>query len=171
VTSHVRELRRRLGRHGARIETVRGVGYHYAAGGPAPAGAAPPARVRLLFLEAGNACWSQVAEAFARLLGMGRAKVASAGASPWAAVHPEAARAMWEVGYDLARHRPKAPEALPGGDYDLAVVLGGAGGPLPARARRREDWGLPDPEGLTEEGFRAVRDWIERKVEKFLGQL
>jgi protein-tyrosine-phosphatase len=36
------------------------------------------------------------------------------------------------------------------------------------RARRREDWNIPDPKELPAEEFRAVRDLIEEKVKALL---
>jgi protein-tyrosine-phosphatase len=39
------------------------------------------------------------------------------------------------------------------------------------RARRREDWDIPDPKDLPADEFRAVRDLIERKVKSLLSTL
>jgi hypothetical protein len=78
---------------------------------------------------------------------------------------------MWEVGYDLAPHRPKAPDDLPDGEFDVAVLMGRGAGAPPARARRSERWALPSPERLPPERFREVRDLIELRVERLLGRL
>ena len=39
------------------------------------------------------------------------------------------------------------------------------------RARRREDWDIPDPKELPPEQFREVRDLIEGKVKDLLSRL
>jgi protein-tyrosine-phosphatase len=38
-------------------------------------------------------------------------------------------------------------------------------------ARRREEWGIPDPKELPPEQYREVRDLIERKVKELLASL
>lgn len=38
-------------------------------------------------------------------------------------------------------------------------------------ARIREDWALPDPKHMDDEGYRAVRDTIEAKVRELLARL
>jgi protein-tyrosine-phosphatase len=54
---------------------------------------------------------------------------------------------------------------------DVAVTMG-CGDACPAvRARRREDWEIPDPRDLDEEGVRRVRDEIERRVKDLLASL
>ena len=38
-------------------------------------------------------------------------------------------------------------------------------------ARRREDWALPDPKHMDDDGYRAVRDEISRARESAAGEL
>jgi protein-tyrosine-phosphatase len=38
-------------------------------------------------------------------------------------------------------------------------------------ARIREDWALPDPKHLDDDGYRAVRDEIARRVDALLDAL
>ena len=53
----------------------------------------------------------------------------------------------------------------------MAVTMGcGDACPL-VRARRREEWQIPDPKELPDGDFRAVRDLIERKVKELLATL
>jgi protein-tyrosine-phosphatase len=47
---------------------------------------------------------------------------------------------------------------------------GDEGCPL-VRARRREEWDIPDPKHLPPDEFRAVADVIEQKVKSLLTQL
>jgi arsenate reductase (thioredoxin) len=53
----------------------------------------------------------------------------------------------------------------------VAVTMGcGDYCPL-VRATRREDWNIPDPKDMTDDGFCEVRDLIERKVKELLASL
>ena len=126
---------------------------------------------RVLFVCVENANRSQMAEAFAHIHGGGRVEAFSAGSRPAGRINPRAVEAMREVGYDLTRHRSRSLAEIPDGEYDVAVTLGcGDECPL-VRARRREDWGIPDPKEMPPEQFRAVRDLIEQKVKALLAGL
>ena len=39
---------------------------------------------------------------------------------------------------------------------------------LLVRAKRREEWNVPDPKGLPPDRFREIRDLIEKKVKELL---
>jgi protein-tyrosine-phosphatase len=126
---------------------------------------------RILFVCVENSCRSQIAEAFARLHGSAGVEAHSAGSRPSGGVNPRAVAAMRELGYDLERHASKSLEEIPEGEYDVAVTMGcGDACPL-VRARRREDWGIPDPREMPPDEFRAVRDQIERRVLELLRSL
>ena len=77
---------------------------------------------------------------------------------------------MAELGYDLGTHRSKSL-ADAQGEYD-AVVTMGCGDECPwVPAKRREDWALPDPRELDDDGYRAVRDEIAARVRALLAVL
>jgi len=127
--------------------------------------------VAVLFVCVENANRSQMAEAFARMLGGDAVTACSAGSRPSGRVNPRAVQFMREVGYDLSVHESKSVEALAGQQFDAAVTMG-CGDACPAvRARRREDWPLTDPKELSDEGFRAVRDEIRARVAGLLERL
>lgn len=112
-----------------------------------------------------------MAEAFARLHGGGRIEAYSAGSRPSGVVYPRAIQFMSEKGYDLATHESKSLTSIPDVEYDAAVTMGcGDACPL-VRAKRREDWNIPDPKALPDEDFRTVRDLIETKVVELLRRL
>jgi protein-tyrosine-phosphatase len=112
-----------------------------------------------------------MAEAFARRHGGDRVEAHSSGSRPSGRVNPRAVEFMREVGYDLEAHRSKALTEIPDVEYDVAVTMGcGDECPL-VRARRREDWGIPDPKHLPPDEFRAVRDLIETRVRDLLARL
>ena len=127
--------------------------------------------VRLLFICFENSCRSQMAEAFARMLGPQGIEAFSAGSRPSGVVNPTAIRVMAEVGYDLGTHRSKTVGEVPAGPFDVVVSMGcGDGCPL-VPARRREEWEIPDPKEMALSEFRGVRDRIEMEVSKLLKSL
>lgn len=112
-----------------------------------------------------------MAEAFARVDGRGRVKAHSAGSDPSGRVNPRAEAFMREVGYDLGGHRSKSVEELTGMEFE-AVVSMGCGDACPhLQARRRLEWDIPDPQELSDTGFREVRDRIQEQVRDLLAGL
>lgn len=127
--------------------------------------------LRLLFVCVENSNRSQMAEAFARLLGGERVEPYSAGSRPSGTVNPRAIAAMSEVGYDLSVHRSKSLAEIPLVQF-AAVVTMGCGDACPSvPATLREDWALPDPRALPPEEFRQVRDAIRQRVSDLLTRL
>jgi len=128
------------------------------------------ARPRLLFVCIENSNRSQMAEAFARLHGGDRVQAFSAGSRPSGRINPKAVRFMAELGYDLSAHASKSLDEVEG-EFD-AVVTMGCGDECPwIPAKRREDWALPDPRDMDDDGYRAVRDDIGRRVKALLDSL
>ncbi|HET6912387.1 MAG TPA: arsenate reductase ArsC [Rhodanobacteraceae bacterium] len=126
---------------------------------------------RVLFVCVENACRSQMAEAFARRLGVGRFEAYSAGSRPAGGVNPRAAAFMAERGYDLSAHGSKPLSAFEGQSFDEVVTMG-CGDACPwLPAARHVDWALPDPKALSDDEFRMVRDEIERRVQRLLLEL
>ena len=124
--------------------------------------------IHLLFVCVENSCRSQIAEGFARTLGKDRVSAWSAGSHPSGAVHPRAVAFMRETGIDLSSQHSKGLEALPDVEWDYVVTMG-CGDACPVLpARHRLDWNLADPKTLDDEGFRAVRDDIARRVRELL---
>ena len=128
-------------------------------------------RKRVLFVCVENCNRSQMAEALARLYGAGQVEAFSAGCRPAASVHPKAVAAMWELGYDLTRHRAKALSDLPDVEFDVAVTMGCGESCPPLRARVREDWDVPCPKAMPPGQFRGVRDLIGEKAKALLAGL
>ena len=125
---------------------------------------------RILFVCIENANRSQMAEAFARIHGGDRVEALSAGSKPSGRINPKAIRFMWELGYDLSVHESKSLDDIHG-EFD-AVVTMGCGDDCPwVPARRREDWALPDPKHMDDDGYRAVRDEIAARVKALIAAL
>lgn len=126
---------------------------------------------RILFVCVENSCRSQIAEAFARMHGGSVVEPYSAGSKPSGQVNPQAIESMRELGYDLSRHGSKPLSEIPAIEYDIAVTMGCGEACPNVRARKREDWNIPDPKAMAPEEFRAVRDQIEQKVKELLVRL
>ena len=126
---------------------------------------------RVLFVCVENANRSQMAEAFARILGGEAVEAYSAGSRPSGVVNPKAVAAMRELGYDLSAHGSKSLLELPDVAFDFVATMGcGDACPL-VRAGRRADWTIPDPKHLPPDELRAVRDLIRDKVQAALSEL
>lgn len=126
---------------------------------------------RILFVCVENANRSQMAEAFARMHGGERVAAYSAGSRPSSRINPKAIASMRELGYDLSRHRCKSLGEIPDVEYDFVATMG-CGDACPwVRAKRREDWQIPDPKDLPPEAFREARDLIEEQVRRLLKDL
>jgi protein-tyrosine-phosphatase len=119
---------------------------------------------KLLFVCIENSCRSQMAEAFARIHGGERVEAFSAGSRPSGVVNPKAIESMREIGYDLSEHRSKSLDDLPDAEWDFVATMG-CGDECPLiKAKRREDWQIPDPKNMDADKFRRVRDEIDSKV-------
>jgi arsenate reductase len=124
---------------------------------------------RVVFICVENSNRSQMAEAFARMIG--GVEATSAGSRPSGKVNPKAIAAMRELGYDLLAHRSKSLAELPDATFDVAITMG-CGDECPnLRAARREDWNISDPREMSPDEFRAIRDLIGAKVEQLLADL
>lgn len=126
---------------------------------------------RLLFVCVENSCRSQIAEAFARIHGDAEVEIYSAGSRPSGKVNRKATESMREIGYDLTKHDSKSLEEIPNVEFDFVATMG-CGDECPSvRAKRREDWQIPDPKDLPLDEFRETRELIEQKVKDVLSKL
>ena len=129
------------------------------------------ANKNLLFVCVQNSNRSQMAEAFARIHGAQDFEAYSAGSQPSGEINPKAIAAMREIGYDLSKHKSKSLEEIPQVEYDFVATMG-CGDACPfVRAKRREDWQIPDPKNLPPAEFNKIRDLIEQKVRNVLSTL
>ena len=118
----------------------------------------------VLFVCVENSCRSQMAEAFAKMLGAGVIDAYSSGSRPSGKVNEKAIASMKEVGYDLSSHRSKALADIPPIEYDVVVTMG-CGDECPVvRAKQRLEWNIPDPKQMDMKQFSEIRDRIRAKV-------
>ncbi len=126
---------------------------------------------RVLFVCVENANRSQMAEAFARILGGAAIEPYSAGSRPSGMVNPKAVAAMRELGYDLSVHGSKSLDELPDVTFDFVATMGCGDACPMVRTRQRADWSIPDPKDLPPDEFRGIRDLIRDKVRTTLNEL
>jgi arsenate reductase (thioredoxin) len=125
----------------------------------------------VLFVCVGNAGRSQMAAALLDLHAAGRVRVLSAGSEPADAVHPAVLEVMAERGVDLHDAVPKRLEEEAVREADVVVTMG-CGDACPVYpGKRYEDWELPDPAGKSVDEVRPIRDEIDRRVRRLLGEL
>ena len=105
-----------------------------------------------------------MAEGFARHHGKDKVEAYSAGSEPSGTVNPTAVKAMAEKGVDLTKNRSKSLDDLPHTEWDWVVTMGCGDACPHVSAKHREDWRLEDPKHLPYEGYKRIRDEIERRV-------
>lgn len=110
-----------------------------------------------------NSCRSQMAEALGRHLAADVFTSCSAGTETVPRINPDAVRLMKEIyGIDMKDQYSKTLDKLT--PVDVLITMG-CNVRCPALpCQRREDWGLEDPTGKSDEEFRKVIAVIEEKV-------
>ncbi len=126
---------------------------------------------RILFVCVENSNRSQMAEAFARRIGGDAVEAWSAGSRPSGTVNPKAIEAMRELGYDLSAHRSNSLNEVPDIEWDLVATMGCGDACPSVRAKKREDWQIPDPRHMEPAEFRKVRDMIREHVRRAIKAL
>ena len=119
---------------------------------------------RVLFVCVENANRSQMAQAFAQMLGGNQVEAFSAGSRPSGKINPKAIASMNELGYDLSDHHSTSLNELPDVTFDFVATMGCGDDCPEIKTKRREDWPIPDPKHMEPEQFREVRDLVRGKV-------
>jgi protein-tyrosine-phosphatase len=125
----------------------------------------------VLFVCVHNAGRSQMAAGFLDNLADGRVSVRSAGSEPGEEINPQAVEAMAERGIDLSEKLPKplTDDRVRAADVVITMGCGDACPIYPGK--RYEDWDLEDPAGKDLETVRRIRDEIEARVQRLVGEL
>lgn len=120
--------------------------------------------IRVAFVCVHNSCRSQIAEALGKKLATGFFESYSAGTETRPCINQDAVRLMKEVhGIDMEQTQySKLLAVLP--PVDVVVTMGCNVSCPTLPCRHREDWGLEDPTGQTDEVFRNTICAIEQKV-------
>jgi arsenate reductase len=133
--------------------------------------AAPKTKRRVLFVCIGNACRSQMAEAFARAYGSDILTAHSAGLAPATGLPPLTRQTLSEKNISSEGQYPKGVEFFARESFDVVVNLSGE--PLPATfaPARVIEWRVRDPIGQSESVYRAVAAQIEGLVMRLIIEL
>src|SRR6476661_9239663 len=127
---------------------------------------------KILFVCIENSNRSQMAQAWATMLGGEKVQAFSAGSQPSGVVNPKAIAAMKELGYDLSTHHSKSLDDVKAEAPFDAVVTMGCGDACPwMPAKKFIDWNIPDPKNLAPDQFNEVRNLIGEKVKGLLAAL
>lgn len=122
----------------------------------------------ILFVCIENSCRSQIAQAYAIMLGGKQLQAYSSGSKPSGVINAKAIASMKRDGYDLSQHHSKSLNEIPEIEYDYAITMG-CGDECPAvQAKCRQDWQIDDPKLMNSEDFDAIRDLIKNKVSLLL---
>lgn len=125
----------------------------------------------VLFLCVHNAGRSQMAAGWLRSLAGDRIDVYTGGSEPGAALNPVVVSAMAEVGIDISQEFPKPWTDEVVRAVDLVIAMG-CGDVCPIYpGKRYVDWDLDDPDGMTIDQVRTVRDEIKIRVNALVGEL
>ena len=119
---------------------------------------------KVAFICVHNSCRSQMAEALGRKMASDVFESYSAGTETKPQINPDAVRLMKTVhGIDMERNQySKLLEALP--DIDIAVTMGCNVHCPWLPCSHREDWGLEDPSGKSDDAFLLIMKAIEEKI-------
>jgi arsenate reductase (thioredoxin) len=125
----------------------------------------------VLFVCVHNAGRSQMAAGLVKLRSEGRVHVRSAGSAPGEEINPAVVEAMAEIGVDLSEEFPKplTDEVVRAADVVITMGCGDACPIYPGK--RYEDWTLDDPAGQDLDTVRRIRDQIDTRVRKLVGDL
>ncbi|HAX71978.1 MAG TPA: low molecular weight phosphatase family protein [Firmicutes bacterium] len=125
---------------------------------------------KVAFVCVHNSCRSQMAEAFGRVIGLNVFEVYSAGTEERDQINQDAVRIMKEIGIDMnLSHKPKLLTDIP--PVDIVITMGCNVNCPNLPCSHREDWGLDDPSGKSDEDFRYTRDEIKSKVMNLLKRI
>lgn len=135
--------------------------------------------LKVIFLCTGNACRSQMAEAFARELSMGMIDAYSAGLME-VEIHPRAIATMKEAGIDISGQKSKEidPEFLRKMDVVITLCIPAENNcPRTPPQVKRLHWPIVAPvdtggiEEVVVNDFRRARDEIRELIEEFIRKI
>jgi arsenate reductase len=125
----------------------------------------------VLFVCVQNAGRSQMAAGLVKLRSNGDVRVRTAGSAPAEEINPTVVQAMEELGVDMTEEFPKplTDEVVRAADV---VVTMGCGDACPIYpGKRYEDWVIDDPDGKDLDTVRRIRDVIDERVRRLVGEL
>lgn len=121
---------------------------------------------KVAFVCVHNSCRSQIAEALGKHFAAEVFESYSAGTETKPQINPDAVRLMKEIyGIDMEKtQKSKLLKDIP--TVDIVVTMGCNVACPSLPCKHREDWGLDDPTGKSDEEFMRVIKTIEDKIKK-----
>jgi arsenate reductase len=129
---------------------------------------------KILFLCTGNAARSQMAEGLARANHGDKIDVVSAGSRPAGFVHPNAIRALAEIGIDIHDAQSKSADEFLAEPFDVVVTVcdsAAADCPNWPGAKRIEHWPIEDPSWSGFQAFVETRNDLARRIDALVETL
>ena len=137
--------------------------------------------MNILFLCVANSARSQMAEALARSMLGNKHNIQSAGSIPSREVHPNAVKAMDDIGIDIRQQFSKSTEELDDEflnnlDYAITLCAEEVCPVLPSNAQNLH-WLNEDPANITysdkqlESSFTNTRDNLYKLIKKFMMEI
>jgi protein-tyrosine-phosphatase len=125
----------------------------------------------VLFVCEQNAGRSQMAAVLTASLSGGAVHVRSAGSMPSRELNPAVIAVMAELGLNMEQEFPKplTDDVVQAADVVITMGCGDACPIYPGK--QYQDWDLTDPDGLSIEGVRIIRDDIVTRVRALLASL
>ena len=120
--------------------------------------------IKVAFICVHNSCRSQIAEALGRHLASDTFESYSAGTETKPQINQDAVRLMKEL-YDIDMEKnqyPKLLDDIP--PVDIVITMGCNVECPYLPCKHREDWGLDDPTGKSDEEFKNVISIIEARI-------
>jgi arsenate reductase len=116
------------------------------------------------FICVHNSCRSQIAEAFGKKLAFNIFESYSAGTETKPQINQDAVRMMKQIhGIDMNEtQRSKILDEIP--ELDIVITMGCNVDCPYLPCKHREDWGLDDPSGKSDEEFTKTINTIEEKI-------
>lgn len=121
-------------------------------------------KVKVAFICVHNSCRSQIAEALGKHLASDALECYSAGTETKSQINQDAVRIMKDIyGIDMEETQySKLLSDIP--EVDIVITMGCNVQCPYLPCKQREDWGLDDPTGKSDEEFKKVINIIETKV-------
>lgn len=121
-------------------------------------------KAKVAFICVHNSCRSQIAEALGKLLAGDVFESYSAGTETKDKINEDATRLMKKI-YNIdmeISQKSKTLDKLP--PIDIAITMGCEVYCPFLEAKYKDDWGLEDPSGKSDEDFKIVIDKIEKNI-------
>lgn len=129
-------------------------------------------KVKVAFVCVHNSCRSQIAEALTKKYGSDVIEAFSAGTELKDRINQDALRLIKEIyAIDMEEtQKPKLIDEIPRVDY-LITMGCNVSCPFLSYKYEKDDWGLDDPTGKSDEEFKKIIDIIDQKVHSLIEKI